>query len=128
MAVPRGELQGVVSVELEFEATGEQRADGTFVVSVAGELDLYTAPEFERALLAADGAGSVVVDLSRCTFIDSSALGRLLAANRRLGLAQARLSIVAPSAEVRQPFQLTGLDREFAFHQSLALALNGRKG
>jgi anti-sigma B factor antagonist len=114
-------------VELvEFQATSERLEDGTFVVAVAGELDLYTVPELERALLGADGAGSVVVELSQCTFIDSTALGTLVAANRRLRLAGARLSIVAPlAAGVLRPFELTGLDRVFPFHPSLASVMNG---
>jgi anti-sigma B factor antagonist len=111
-----------------FQATGRRLEDDTFVISVAGELDLYTLPEFERALRGADGARSVVVELSQCTFIDSTALGILVLANRRLGHAGARLSVVAPSAEIRQPFELTGLDRKFAFHRSLASALNGEAG
>jgi anti-sigma B factor antagonist len=119
-------LQGVVSVELDgFQATSKRLDDGTFVVSVAGELDLYTVPALERALLSAEDGGAIVVELSECTFIDSTALGILLAAKRRLGIAGPRLSIVAPSPEVRQPFELTGVDREFAFHPCLASALNG---
>ena len=106
-----------------FQARSERLEDGTLVVSVVGELDFFTAPEFEEALLAADGARSVVVELSGCTFIDSGALGVLVAADRRL--AKARLSVVASSAEIRRPFELTGLDRKFAFHASLASALNG---
>jgi anti-sigma B factor antagonist len=117
----------VVAVKLEgFQATSERLDDGTFVVSVVGELDLYTAPELERALLAADGAGSVVVELGGCTFIDSTALGILIETKRRLRLARGRLAIVAPSAEIRRTFELTGLDRELGLHPSLTSALNGR--
>ena len=105
-----------------FQARSERLEDGTLVVSVVGELDLYTLPELERALFAANGARSVVVELSGCTFIDSAALDVLLAEDRRLGTA--RLSVVG-SAEIRRPFELTGLDRELPFHASLASALNG---
>jgi anti-sigma B factor antagonist len=48
------------------------------VVSVAGELDVATAPELARALASLDG--DVVVDLSCATFADPSALHVLLAA------------------------------------------------
>jgi len=113
-------------VELvDFQVGTERLEDGTFVVSVAGELDLYTAPELERALLGADGAGSVVVDLSQCTFIDSSSLSTLITAKRRLDLAEAQLSVVTTSSEITRPFELTGLDREFAFHPSVTSARNG---
>jgi anti-sigma B factor antagonist len=48
------------------------------VVTVAGELDVATAPELERAL--ADAEGQVTVDLSATTFADPAALRVLLAA------------------------------------------------
>jgi anti-sigma B factor antagonist len=110
---------------VEFQAKSERLDDLTLVVSVAGELDVYTVPHLERALLAADGARSVVVELSECTFVDSSTLAVLLEASRRLSLSDARLLIVATSADVLRPFELTGLDSEFAFHASVAAALNG---
>jgi anti-sigma B factor antagonist len=65
----------------------------------------------------------VVVDLSECTFLDSTALCILIEANRQLS--NARLPIVA-APEARRPFELTGLDRLFAFHSTLDEALNGR--
>jgi anti-sigma B factor antagonist len=116
-------------VELDgFQATSGRLEDGTFVVSVAGELDLYTVPELEGALRVADGAGLVVVELSRCTFIDSTALGVLLAAKRRLDTLGDCFAIVAACAELRRAFEVTGLDREFAFHRSLASARTGGTG
>src|ERR687887_2045691 len=71
---------------IEFEARSERLVNGTCLVWVAGELDLHTAPELERALLAAatEAPGPVMVDLSGCTFLDSTALAILVEANRRL--------------------------------------------
>lgn len=108
-----------------FDVTSERLEDETFVVSVAGELDLYTVPELERVLLAADGARAVVVELSECTFIESTALGILFEAKRRLGGPRAAFSLAGAPAAVRRTFEVTGLDREFPFHQSLASALDG---
>jgi anti-sigma B factor antagonist len=50
-------------------------------VTVRGEVDIATAPEFESALQGTldDGPSSVVVDLDALTFIDSSGLRVLLA-------------------------------------------------
>lgn len=110
--------------EIEFRASSERLADETRVVSVAGELDMYTAPEFERALALNGSADSrVVVDLSGCTFIDSTGLGILVQANRHIG--GNPLPIVAAGAEVLRAFEVSGLDRRFALHPSLESALNG---
>lgn len=107
---------------IEFQATSERLEGGAVLVSVRGELDLYTVPQLERALRDADGAGPVVIELSECTFIDSTALGVLVEASRRSD-GKAPLSIVASSPQIQRPFELTGLDREFVFHPSLDSAL-----
>ena len=54
------------------------QSDGGTVVTVAGELDVATAPELAQAL--ADAEGQVTVDLSATTFADPALLRVLLAA------------------------------------------------
>jgi anti-sigma B factor antagonist len=110
--------------EIEFRTSSERLADETHVVSVAGELDLYTAPDFERELeLNGDASRRLVVDLSACTFIDSTALGILLREDRHIG--GNALLIVATGAEVLRAFEVSGLACRFALHPSLESALNG---
>jgi anti-sigma B factor antagonist len=55
-----------------------RQSDAGTVVTVAGELDVATAPELAQAL--ADADGQVTVDLSATTFADPAALGVLLSA------------------------------------------------
>jgi len=82
------------------------------VVAVSGEIDIFTAPEFKALLTEAIDAGRklVVVDLTETTFIDSSSLGVLISAHRRLELREGRLVIVCSAREVRSTFKITGLD------------------
>jgi anti-sigma B factor antagonist len=103
----------------------EQLGDGVYVVSPAGELDLYTCPEFKQALLGviSSGARHVVVDLSLTTFVDSTALGVLLRGVERLKAADGRLSVVCPDENILRVFQVTGLHRVFEIHSSRADAL-----
>lgn len=112
-------------MELVGQVTSERLEDETSVVSVAGWLDLYTVPQLEPALLTVDGAGSVVVDLSQCTFVDATSLGVLLVAKRRLA-AKAKFSIVVSLPETRRTFELTGLDRKRTLQPSLTAVPNGR--
>ena len=106
---------------LEIEHVG----DGICVVSPAGELDLYTCPEFKEELLRviAGGARHVVVDLSFTTFVDSTALGVLLRGVERLNAVEGRLSVVCPDENILRVFQVTGLHRVFEIHGSRAEAL-----
>jgi anti-sigma B factor antagonist len=107
----------------------QQLGDGVYVVSPAGELDLYTCPELEKALLRviSGGARHVVVDLSLTTFVDSTALGVLVRGVERLKATGGRLSVVCPDENILRVFQVTGLHHVFDIHGSRADALGGLK-
>ncbi|HEX3392737.1 MAG TPA: STAS domain-containing protein [Solirubrobacteraceae bacterium] len=96
----------------------------TSVISVEGELDLSTAPRLKWMLLDSlqgDG-GHVVADLSRVTFMDSTALGVLVGVQRKLAV-DARLAIVCTSENVLQIFEFSGIDSAFAIFPTLDEAL-----
>ena len=96
------------------------------VVRLAGELDLYTADAVREALVRAlDPAPErVVVDLADVTFIDSTALGVLIEARRRLPDV-GRFRLASPGLEVRRALEVSGLDRHFAIADSVDAALAG---
>ena len=104
----------------------EQIGDGVYVVTPAGELDLYTCPEFKQELLRviSSGARRVVVDLSLTKFVDSTALGVLLRGVERLRAVEGSLSVVCPDENVRKVFEVTGLHRVFELYDSRVEALS----
>jgi anti-sigma B factor antagonist len=91
------------------------------VVHVRGELDLYTTPRLRLALTEAFGAGArrVTVDLTACEFLDSTALGVLLAARREFG----PVSIVTRDRTILKVFEITGFDRLFSIRSTLGEAV-----
>jgi anti-sigma B factor antagonist len=97
---------------------------GLNVLTAEGELDLASAPSLKWALtdVLNDGGRQVVVDLSRVTFIDSTALGVLVGVHRSLPVG-ARLAIVCTHDEVMNIFELTGLDATFDIFRTLDDAL-----
>jgi anti-sigma B factor antagonist len=94
------------------------------VITVEGELVLASAPRFKQELLGLVGAGRsrVVIDFSRVTFFDSTALGVLVGFNRNLA-ASGILAIAAASRHVLRIFELTGLDRTFDLFPTIDAAL-----
>ena len=100
------------------------RNGSAVVVRLAGELDLYNAETVRRALAetAAEGAARLVVDLSAVRFIDSTTLGVLIEARKRLGNPRAFL-LAAPGLETRRALQISGLDRHFGVHETVDEAL-----
>jgi anti-sigma B factor antagonist len=99
----------------EFALTEESLDDERHVVAVRGEIDLFTAPEVKTALGGAIDAGKirVVVDLSETTFLDSTALGVLIGAVKRLRSREGALTIVNVDANIAKTFEITGLDQIF---------------
>jgi anti-anti-sigma factor len=94
------------------------------VLTLAGELDLATAPVLQERLDATLHRGAVVViDLSRLRFIDSSGLGMLVQAERQLRESGGQLVLVRGPRAAHRPFELTGLDSYFEFCDSPSAGL-----
>ena len=85
--------------------------DGDTVrILVRGELDMSAAPDLTAAIAGAQAAGgNVLLDLSAVTFLDSSAIGALVASGREMGEAGGRLQIGPRSDVVRRVLEITGL-------------------
>jgi anti-sigma B factor antagonist len=73
--------------------------------------------------LADDGKTGVVVDLSRVTFLDSTAIGVFLNALRAFATRSGRLVLVCPNERVRRPFEITGLTDRLPIVRSVEDAL-----
>ncbi len=110
---------------MDFSVHTEQLLDDAYVIALAGEVDLYTAPEFKQELLdvIAKGAKHVVIDLSETTFIDSTTLGVLVGGVKRLRTNDGQLSLVCSDRNITKIFEITGLDRVFTIHASRDEAL-----
>src|SRR5919204_1806091 len=110
---------------MNFDINTEQLGDSTYVISLAGEVDLYTAPEFKQQLLEVIGRGAkqVVVDFSNTTFIDSTTLGVLVGGVKRLRTNDGQLSLVCNDRNITKIFEITGLDRVFTIYPTRNEAL-----
>lgn len=85
------------------------------VVAVTGDIDLFTTPEFKQAVAEAMSrdAEAMIIDLSRSTFMDSSSLGVLIGAHRRLTRRGRALTVVCDNEAIRKVLRVTGLDGVF---------------
>jgi anti-sigma B factor antagonist len=116
-----------ILADVPFRLHVEHRADGECVV-VAGEVDLYAAPELDRSIRKCEegGAKVIVLDLTEATLLDSITLGVLIAAHGRLAKQGVRLKLVFTNHLIRRVVTITGLDRVFDISSSTAAALNGQ--
>ena len=99
----------------EFALTEEPIDSERHVLAVRGEIDLFTAPELKQKLTDAieGGKSRIVVDLAQTTFLDSTALGVLIGAVKRLRTREGALVIVNIDQNIAKTFEITGLDQIF---------------
>jgi anti-sigma B factor antagonist len=104
-------------------ATGT--GEGACVLTLTGEVDVYTAPKLRESLIEANDTAceAVVVDMTGVDFIDSSGLGVLVSALKRIRERGAVMRIVCDRESILKIFQITGLDRVFGISRTLAEAL-----
>ncbi len=104
-----------------------REAGGKSVVAVAGDIDVYTAPQLDEALTALNDAGknTIVVDLSGVEFLDSTGLGVLVKALKRTREQGGSLAVVAVQDRITKVFRITGLDAAISLHSSVDDAIAG---
>jgi anti-sigma B factor antagonist len=113
----------------EFVVTTLELEPGSAVVKIAGDLDLYTAPEAAEALATLPaGARHVLADLTELSFVDSAGISTLLAAERRLRGRGGSLTLLVDDLRVLRVLEVTGLDRYLAIHQDRGEALRQVSG
>jgi anti-sigma B factor antagonist len=124
---PVADGPGQNGVVPEFETRTERVVDSTYIVSVAGEIDLFTGPPFSTALSGALDAGArqLIVDLSECTFMDSTGIGILVRVNERRNHASKPVAVVTNHPNVLDVLQITGVDAILRLYPSRSAALNG---
>jgi anti-sigma B factor antagonist len=111
---------------MNFDIKTEQLGGESYVIALAGEVDLYTAPEFKQQLLdvISKGGKNVVVDFSDTTFIDSTTLGVLVGGVKRLRSNDGQLALVCSDRNITKIFEITGLDRVFSIYDTRAEAVD----
>jgi anti-anti-sigma factor len=107
------------TLDVEFSPAGGRFAA---VVWLCGEHDLATASALRETLGSIHG--NVLVDLTRCNFIDSTIIGTLVEASRAMTRDGFALETVVPSTSVplRRIFDVAGLDRLLVVHAVSPLA------
>jgi anti-sigma B factor antagonist len=103
--------------------TRESLPGGAVVVRVEGELDMATSERFEEALGAPEGGGKLVIDLTECTFLDSSAVRLLVGAVRAADEAEGTVSLVANDPGILRVLEIAAVDTMLPVHESLDSAL-----
>ena len=99
-------------MELEIQ---QSERDGKTLITVRGEVDLYSSPKLREAVTkaAAKLDGDVHVDLRAVPYMDSSGVATLVEGYRAANDHKKKLVLLAPSHAVLKVLQLSRLDSVF---------------
>ena len=103
----------------------DSRTEGSWaVLSVKGDVDIYTAPRLRERIvgLADEGSRRIVVDLQGVEFMDSTGLSVLVAGLKRLKENDGVLALVVTREPVLRILSITGLDRVFPIYNEVSAA------
>ena len=111
---------------LYFRMTAAHVTDATYVLALAGEIDLAQATELDDELksLVDEGTRQIIVDLLEVPFLESSALGVLLKYSRLLRANGGELTLVTDDVRVLRVVEITGLAEHFHFERTLSEAVD----
>ncbi len=100
--------------------------DGWAVLAVGGEVDVATAPRLREKLIELVNSGQhrIVVDLGAVEFLDSTGLGVLVGALKRVRTHDGDLALVCTEARILKVFEITGLTKVFSICDSVDAAVS----
>jgi anti-sigma B factor antagonist len=98
-------------------AIGTSRRHADYVIELAGELDLAGVTRFAEAVAGAldTDARTIVLDLSKLEFLDSTGVHAILKAERLLSAQHRSLVLVRGPRQVQRIFEIAGLADRLAF-------------
>src|SRR3979490_1159241 len=108
-----------MDLSIETEKVGD-----AVVLHVAGEVDVFTAPQLREALVGVieEGSRDVIVDLQGVDFLDSTGLGVLVAGLKRVRQYGGGLSLVLPPGPPLETPGITGLVKVLKVYDSVEAA------
>jgi anti-sigma B factor antagonist len=121
---PEPSLHALGRIIVDLSLASRTEGDKT-VVSVGGEIDVYTAPKLREQIvqLVEEGRYHLVVDMEDVEFLDSTGLGVLVGGLKRVRAHDGSLRLVCTQERILKIFRITGLTKVFPIHSSVAEAV-----
>jgi anti-sigma B factor antagonist len=100
-----------VDVQEALTMTVDRDGDGAVTLAIRGEIDFGNVAALRARLaeLIRPGTEHLTIDLGDVNFVDSTTIGVLIQAKKRLAQTNRELRIARPTPGVRRVFELAGL-------------------
>ena len=101
--------------------TDIRNINGTRILDVAGEIDVYTATKFRESIETILNAGQkhVIINMANVNYMDSSGFGALLSATKKLKPIGGSVNLIKCSSAIDRILKITRLDTIFDTYDSV---------
>jgi len=113
-------------LNVQTEIKKDKKGEDVIIFKLVGDLDAFSSREFKPVMIdfVERGYKNYIVDLSETPFIDSSGLVSLISLLKRAKMLGGYMKIAGAREEIKEIFNITGLDKVFEFYDSVDEALN----
>ena len=103
-----------------------REVDSRTIVSVGGEIDVYTAPKLRDKIseLVGDGHHDLVIDMESVDFLDSTGLGVLVGGLKKVRAQEGSMELICSQDRLLKIFRITGLEKVFGIYGSVSDAIS----
>lgn len=89
-------------------------ASKTLTIAVSGRFDFGIHQEFRKATeQASNGVSTIIVDMTKVSYLDSSALGMLLVLRDKVGESKSAVRIKGANPDVKKILSIANFDKLF---------------
>jgi anti-sigma B factor antagonist len=112
---------------LDIKVNTRPSGDKAHLVEVQGEIDVYTSPRVKETIneLIEKGKYNLIINLEGVRYIDSTGLGVLIGALKKVREHQGRILLICTNPQIKKIFNITGLVKIFEIFKSEDEAIKG---
>lgn len=101
------------------------KKDNATIVSIKGDVDLYSSPQVRKAVIALTGKKTaiILINLSDVGYMDSSGVATLVEGLQQVGKYKGQFKLFGLAPAVKEVFELSRLDKVFDIHSDETAAL-----
>ncbi|HVA37164.1 MAG TPA: STAS domain-containing protein [Candidatus Dormibacteraeota bacterium] len=110
---------------MDIKVTVRPAEGDSHIVDLVGEIDVYTSPMVKDAVTKLIDAGHyhLIINLESVRYIDSTGLGVLIGALKRVREHAGSVSLIVANPQIKKIFDITGLVKIFGIYESEQSAL-----
>lgn len=110
---------------MDIKVNTRPAAEKAYAVEVQGEIDVYTSPRVKETIneLIDQGQYNLIIDLEGVRYIDSTGLGVLIGALKKVREHDGRILLICTNPQIKKIFNITGLVKIFEIFKNEEEAL-----